>query len=123
MDNLDVLPSGVIPPNSLALLNSKRMASLIKEFSQTYDFVIFDTPPLVLTADAITLGKMTDGILLLARPGIIDRVSATASKEFLVRSGQKVLGLVVNGVSVEGEPDSYFHHAKTYYKEELITMK
>ena len=123
MDNLDVLPSGVIPPNSLALLNSKRMASLVKEFSQTYDFVIFDTPPLVLTADAITLGKMTDGILLLARPGIIDRVSATASKEFLVRSGQKVLGLVVNGVSVEGEPDSYFHHAKTYYKEELITMK
>ncbi|NEP56938.1 MAG: polysaccharide biosynthesis tyrosine autokinase [Symploca sp. SIO2G7] len=115
MDNLDVLPSGVIPPNSLALLNSKRMASLIKEFSGTYDFVIFDTPPLVLTADAITLGKMTDGILLLARPGVIDRVSATASKEFLVRSGQKVLGLVVNGVSVEAEPDSYFHHAKTYY--------
>ncbi len=123
MDNLDVLPSGVIPPNSLALLNSKRMASLIKEFSQTYDFVIFDTPPLVLTADAITLGKMTDGILLLSRPGVIDRVSATASKEFLVRSGQKVLGLVVNGISAEGEPDSYFHHAKTYYKEELVTLK
>ncbi|NER20880.1 MAG: polysaccharide biosynthesis tyrosine autokinase [Symploca sp. SIO1B1] len=115
MDNLDVLPSGVIPPNSLALLNSKRMASLIKEFSRNYDFVIFDTPPLVLTADAITLGKMTDGMLLLARPGVIDRVSATASKEFLVRSGQKVLGLVVNGVSIAAEPDSYFHHAKSYY--------
>ncbi|NET57551.1 MAG: polysaccharide biosynthesis tyrosine autokinase [Symploca sp. SIO2E6] len=123
MDNLDVLPSGVIPPNSLALFNSKRMASLIKEFSQTYDFVIFDTPPLLLTADAITLGKMTDGILLLSRPGVIDRVSAKASKEFLVRSGQKVLGLVVNGVRAEGEPDSYFHHAKTYYKEELVTLQ
>jgi Mrp family chromosome partitioning ATPase len=119
MENLDVLPSGVVPPNSLALLNSQRMASLVEEFSNNYDFVIFDTPPLVLTADAITLGKMADGILLLARPGVVDRVSASASKEFLVRSGQRVLGLVVNGVSTENEPDSYFHHAKTYYQEEL----
>ena len=123
MDNLDVLPSGVIPPNSLALLNSQRMASLVEYFSQKYDFVIFDTPPLVLTADAITLGKMTDGILLVARPKIIDRVSGIASKEFLQRSGQQVLGLVINGVSVGGEPDSYFHHAQAYYKEELITSK
>jgi capsular exopolysaccharide synthesis family protein len=120
MDKLDVLPSGVIPPDSLALLDSKRMASLIDEFSKNYNFVIFDTPPLVLAADAITLGKMTDGILVVARPGVTDRVSATASKEFLVRSGQEVLGLVINGVRVEDEPDSYFHHAKTYYKEELL---
>jgi capsular exopolysaccharide synthesis family protein len=123
MDNLDVLPSGVIPPDSLALLKSKRMVALIEEFSKSYNFVIFDTPPLVLVADAITLGKMTDGILLVSRPGAIDRVSAAASKGFLVQSNQAVLGLVVNGVNVENEPDSYFHHAKTYYKEELTTSK
>jgi Mrp family chromosome partitioning ATPase len=74
-------------------------------------------------ADAITLGKMTDGLLLVSRPGVIDRVSAAASKEFLVQSNQKVLGLVVNAVNVQNEPDSYFHHAKTYYKEELLTSQ
>jgi Mrp family chromosome partitioning ATPase len=74
-------------------------------------------------ADAITLGKMTDGMLLVSRPGAIDRVSAAASKGFLVQSNQAVLGLVVNGVNVENEPDSYFHHAKTYYKEELTPSK
>jgi capsular exopolysaccharide synthesis family protein len=123
MDNLDVLPSGVIPPDSLALLKSNRMVALIEEFSKKYNFVIFDTPPLVLVADALTLGKMTDGMLLVSRPGVIDRVSAGASKGFLVQSNQKVLGLVVNGVNVQNEPDSYFHHAKTYYKEELTTSK
>lgn len=126
MDNLDVLPSGVIPPDSVALLKSKRMASLIEDFSKNYNFVIFDTPPLVLVADAINLGKMTDGILLVSRPGLLDRVSAAAAKGFLLQSNQQVLGLVVNGVNVENEPDSYFHHAKTYYKKELtisqITM-
>lgn len=123
MDKLDVLPAGVIPPNPLALLNSQRMASLIDEFSKSYDFVILDTPPLVLVADAITLGKMTDGILLVTRPGVVDRVSATASKEFLVRSGQAVLGLVVNGVKLKDEPDSYFHHAKTYCQDDLKPSK
>ncbi|WP_224409071.1 GumC family protein [Oscillatoria salina] len=117
MPHLDVLPSGVIPPNSLALLESKRMKLLIESFRQDYDFVIIDTPPLLLVADALTLSKMTDGILLVARPGIIDRVSATAAKELLQKSGQNVLGLVTNSVFVENEPDSYFHYAKSYHED------
>jgi Mrp family chromosome partitioning ATPase len=99
------------------------MASLIEEFSKTYNFVIVDTSPLVVAADALSVGKMTDGILLVARPGLLDRVSAAAAQEFLVQSGQHVLGLVINGVKVEDEPDSYFHHAKSYYKEQLVLSK
>lgn len=116
MDNLDVLPAGVIPPNPLALLDSKRMASLIKDFSKNYNFIIIDSPPLLLVADALTLGKMTDGILLVVRPGVIDTASAVASKELLTQSGLDVLGMVVNGVILENEPDSYFRHAKAYSK-------
>jgi capsular exopolysaccharide synthesis family protein len=112
--NLDVLPAGVIPPNSLALLGSKRMNSLIEDFSKTYDLVIVDTSPLLLVADALTLSKMSDGILLVARPGVTDSASAKAAKEALDQSSQNVLGLVINGVIVENEPDSYFHHAKAY---------
>lgn len=114
MPHLDVLPCGVIPPNSLALLGSQRMNSLIEDFSSIYDFVIVDTSPLLLVADALTLSKISDGILLVSRPGVIDKVSAKATQELLSQSGQKVLGLVVNGVMVENEPDSYFHHAKAY---------
>jgi len=57
-------------------------------------------PPLVLAADAVTLGKMTDGVLLITRPGVVENDAATA-KESLERSGQNVLGLVVNGVILE----------------------
>jgi capsular exopolysaccharide synthesis family protein len=117
IDNLDVLCSGVIPPNPLALLDSKRMATLIEYFSEHYDFVILDAPPLVLAADALTLGKMTDGVLLVARPGVVDSNSASAAKESLERSAQKVLGLVVNGVIVENESDSYFYDAREYFTE------
>lgn len=118
MPNLDILTAGVMPPNPMALLDSRRMASLIEYFSENYDFVIIDAPPLVHAADALTLGQMSDGVLFVARPGVLDSISAEASKDLLERSGQKVLGLVVNGLMLENEPDSYFHFTKGYSAED-----
>jgi len=113
---LDILTSGVVPPNSLALLESQRMNGLIEDLRTIYDFIIVDTSPLLMVADALTLGKKSDGMLLVSRPKVIDSVSAIAAKDLLMKSGQKVLGLVTNGVIVENEPDSYFHYTKDYFK-------
>jgi capsular exopolysaccharide synthesis family protein len=123
MAKLDVLSAGVIPPNPMALLDSNRMAGLIEDFCEDYDFVIIDAPPLVLAADALTLGKMTDGVLLVARPGVINSTSAATAKESLERSGQNVLGLVINGVILENESDSYFYYAKDYSGKEDATTR
>ncbi|AFZ35411.1 capsular exopolysaccharide family [Stanieria cyanosphaera PCC 7437] len=114
--NLDVLTAGKALPNALALLNSPQMRSLFEELQQDYDLIIFDTPPLLLFADALTIGKLADGILMVVRPGVIEPSSANASKEMLEQSGQKILGLVVNGVVTKYEPDSYYYHAKAYAK-------
>jgi capsular exopolysaccharide synthesis family protein len=110
-----VLTAGVIPPNPVALLDSKKMASLIENFSKNYDCVIIDTPPLAGIADAPILGKMADGILMVVRPKVVDSASANAAKEFLARSGQHVLGLVANGVIIKNEPDSYFYYTEKDY--------
>ena len=118
MPGLDVLTAGVIPPNPVALLDSKRMASLIETFSKNYDFVIVDTPPLAGIADAPILGKMADGILLVVRPRVVDSANAKAAKEFLARSGQNVLGLVANGVIIKNEPDSYFYYTNEEYSKQ-----
>jgi len=120
-DNLDVLTAGAIPPNPVNLLDSKQMATLIGNFSDSYALVIIDTPALCVAADTSILGKMSDGILLVARPGVVDSSSATAAREMLVQSGQNVLGLVVNGVLPENEPSSYYHYAKGYYSEKNST--
>ncbi|MGD1871914.1 MAG: GumC family protein [Mastigocoleus sp.] len=111
--NLDVLPSGILPPNPVALLDSQRMTTLVDIFTSKYEFVVFDTPALAGTADASVLNKLVDGTLLVVRPGVLDWGSAKAAKEFLTQSEQNVLGMVINGVNVKQEPDSYF-----YYKEE-----
>jgi Mrp family chromosome partitioning ATPase len=52
---------------------------------------------------------------------VVDSTSAAAAKESLERSGQNVLGLVVNGVNLENESDSYFYYAKEEFAEETIS--
>jgi succinoglycan biosynthesis transport protein ExoP len=107
---LHVLTSGVIPPNPVTLLDSSQMAELIQRLTGTYDFVIFDSPSLSGTVDSTVLNKMTDGTLLVVRPGTINAGTGKAAKEYLTQSGQKVLGMVMNHFDVRKEPDSYFYH-------------
>jgi capsular exopolysaccharide synthesis family protein len=113
--NLSVLSAGSIPPNPLALITSNRMTELVQEYAQTYDFLIFDTPPVGLIADALNLGKLTDGLLFVARPGMIDQGSATRGQEVILQAGLSVLGLVINGVVADNEPDPYLRRAEAYY--------
>lgn len=108
MNNLDVLTAGVVPPSPASLLDSRKMAGLIESFAANYDFVIIDAPSLTLAADAATLGQMADGVLLVVRPGVVDSVNAAIAIELLEKSGQNVLGQVVNGVIPNNEHHSYY---------------
>ncbi|MBD2257928.1 polysaccharide biosynthesis tyrosine autokinase [Pseudanabaena sp. FACHB-2040] len=124
--NLTLLPAGVIPPNPLALLDSERMASLIGSLAQQFDYVIFDTPPLVGAADAAVLGKSADGILMVVRPRQVDSASVAASKSLLSRSGANILGFIANGVDVRNEHDDYVSLAKSRpygYSDKAIARK
>ncbi len=109
--NLDVLTAGVTPPNTLALLGSKGMAHLVESCRHRYDYdlILFDTPALLGAADTLTLSKLTDGLLMVVRPGEATQAQATQAKDFLERSRQTVLGLVANHVLVAEEPDSYYY--------------
>ncbi|MDZ4873999.1 MAG: hypothetical protein CLLPBCKN_003395 [Chroococcidiopsis cubana SAG 39.79] len=111
--NLHILTSGVIPPNPMALLDSQRMASLVTVFSANYDYTIIDTPALNAAADAAILGKMTDGVLLVVRPGVVDTAAAIRAKEFLEKSGQHVLGQVVNGFNPDSEQYYYYRSSQS----------
>ncbi|MBW4593979.1 MAG: polysaccharide biosynthesis tyrosine autokinase [Brasilonema angustatum HA4187-MV1] len=106
---LSILTAGVQPPNPLGLIDSERMATLIETFCDRYDVIVFDTPPLVGTADAAVLGKMADGVLLVARPGVVDSASATAAKSLLGRSEARILGMIANAVNVKHEPGNYYY--------------
>lgn len=118
--NLHVLTAGSTPPNPLALLDSRVMKRLIEQFTDRYDFVVFDAPTLLGTADSTVLNRMTDGSLMVVRMGRANLPCLKVAKQFLEQSSQRVLGMVINDVSVKGrnrdhEFDNYFNNHHTNY--------
>lgn len=118
MNNLDILTAGARPPNPLSSLQSDRMRLLIEEVESCYDFVIIDTPPILVATDSLTVGTITDGVLLVSRPGTIDRQKADITKEKLRLSNVDVLGLIVNGTLSEYETEDHFSATQDYFSME-----
>ncbi|MEL6929473.1 MAG: polysaccharide biosynthesis tyrosine autokinase [Cyanobacteria bacterium J06600_6] len=113
MKQLDILTAGTIAPNPLALIDSPEMSQLVAAARKEYELVIIDAPPLAVTADVLTLSKLTDGIVFVSRPGVVENESAELAKETLAnaRLEEQVLGMVINGVKPK-EFDRYSYHAK-----------
>jgi capsular exopolysaccharide synthesis family protein len=110
VEHLDLLTAGVIPPNPAVLIDSQRMVAVLEQLAQTYDFIVIDTPALNIGVDALALGQMADGVVLVTRPGVVDIDSATMANERLVQSRLPVLGQVINGILPRHEPHSYFYY-------------
>lgn len=98
---LDVLPVGVRPPNPSELLHSPALASAIARWRTTYDYILLDSPPLGLVSDALSVGELADGVLLVVR----DRVTAKGTLRLVLDRLQplrsKVLGLVFNAEQID----------------------
>ncbi|PZU94485.1 MAG: lipopolysaccharide biosynthesis protein [Pseudanabaena sp.] len=115
----DLLTSGSSTANPSGLLDSPKLGATIKELYNHYDFIIIDTPPLSIAADAIILGQLSDNILLIARPGIVDSLNAIFVKEMIEKSGQNVMGLVINGVHPNQDSQIKQYFDNTYYKDKI----
>ncbi len=72
-ENLDIIPMGAIPPNPTALLMGDRLKQLIAELKKKYDYVLLDTVPYGVIADASLINRHVDVTLYIIRDGKVDR--------------------------------------------------
>ena len=66
-NNLDVISAGTVPPNPAELIQSAAFFELLEDLKSNYDFIIIDTPPVGLVADALQILPVLDGLLYIAR--------------------------------------------------------
>lgn len=97
-DNLFVLTAGSLPQDPIKLLSSKKMHSLMEQFQDFFDLVIYDTPPLVGLADGNILAAQTDGLVMVVKLDKTDRATVMKALDSFKMSGSAVLGVVANGV-------------------------
>ena len=106
-ENLWILTSGPIPPNPSELLGSKGMNDLLDEVKNEYDFVIFDSPPVLAVTDTQVLSNLTDGVVLVISSGNTKIDSAKKAKELLESAKAKILGVVHNNKKEQDTPYYY----------------
>jgi polysaccharide biosynthesis transport protein len=95
---LDVIPSGTVPPLPADLLASDQMADVVRQLRERYDYVIFDTPPVLSVTDPAIVAAQSDGMVLVIRQAYCTRRMLARAMEILRDLDVKVYGFVFNGV-------------------------
>lgn len=107
--NLKILTSGPIPPNPSELLDSKSMEMIIEELKECFDYVIFDTPPILAFADSQIMANKCDGVIMVVSSGKTKKDRAMKAKYLLEKANALLIGAVVNGVKAK-KGDYYYQY-------------
>ena len=110
---LFVLSSGPVPPNPAELLGSDQMRKLLATLSEKFTHVVIDSPPVNSFTDGVLLGSMVDGVLLVVHGGKSSRDVVRRSRQLLLDVGAKLVGVVLNNVSVRSH--EYYYYYQRYY--------
>jgi len=110
---LTIMPGGHSSKSPAEMLSSPRMRQLIEELKTRFDFIIFDTPPVLTVADAIVLGPMTDGVVLVIQAGKVRKRPIQRAVELLHNS--KILGFILNRGDLVLSHYGYRYYDRGYY--------
>jgi receptor protein-tyrosine kinase len=99
---LSFLPSGPQPPNPSELLSSVPMTKLLDRLALEYDYVLIDSPPVLVVSDALELARHVDGVLLVVRRNHASRDEARELRALVERLGINLLGVVFTDVAPAG---------------------
>nr|WP_290225334.1 polysaccharide biosynthesis tyrosine autokinase [Trichocoleus desertorum] len=122
-ENLFIITAGQIPPDPTKLLSSKKMQNLMAELQESFDLVIYDTPPVLGLADSSILATYTDGIIMVVGLGKTDRSTLAMALDGLKISSTPVLGIVANGI--KGYTTQSYDYYNRYYtqKRDSVPLK
>ncbi|MGN6693299.1 MAG: polysaccharide biosynthesis tyrosine autokinase [Aquihabitans sp.] len=97
--NIDVLPSGFLPPNPSELLSHDRTARILQTLTEHYSIVFIDCPPVLPVTDSLVISRYVDATLFLVMADQTSRRTARRAVEMLRQVGAPLLGTVINGAA------------------------
>ena len=114
LPTLDFLPSGKLPSSSLGILSSAQMRDLITELKRRYDFVFFDSPPIMGVSDASILASEVDMTLQVIQYRRYPQPMNIRAKQLIEKVGGNLVGIVLNNINMS-QDESYYYYSGYYH--------
>lgn len=114
LSTLDFMPSGKLPSSSMGVLSSNPMKELIKELKRRYDWVFFDSPPIMGVSDASILASEVDMVLQVIQYRRYPQPMTIRAKQMIEKVGGNLLGIVLNNISMASD-ENYYYYSGYYY--------
>ncbi|HOX56978.1 MAG TPA: polysaccharide biosynthesis tyrosine autokinase [Candidatus Paceibacterota bacterium] len=111
---LDFLASGKLPSSSLGILSSAQMKDLISELKQRYDFVFFDSPPIMGVSDASILASEVDMTMQVIQYRRYPQPMNIRAKQLIEKVGGNLVGIVLNNINMS-QDESYYYYSGYYH--------
>ena len=116
VENLSIMPSGILPADAVGILNSQRMSDMIAELKTRYDIIFFDSPPILGVSDGAVLASEVDQSIIIVQHRRFPRAMLQRVKQAISNVGGTVLGVVLNNVDLRHDPNyAYYTSYYEYY--------
>jgi capsular exopolysaccharide synthesis family protein len=127
-ENLFVVASGPVPPNPAELLSKDKLSELFSYLNQEFDYIIIDTAPVSLVADAFLLEQYVDHTLFVTRSGKTKKGAISMFEQ--IRADKKLpdMAIVLNGIK-KGKGTGYgydgygYGYDYGYYSDEKVNKR
>lgn len=114
LPTLDFMASGKLPSSSMGVLSSAQMKNLIHELKQRYDYVFFDSPPIMGVSDASILASELDLTLQVIQYRRYPQPMNIRAKQMIEKVGGNLLGIVLNNINMS-QDESYYYYSGYYH--------
>lgn len=111
IENLYLLPKGIVPPNPSELLNSPKIRALLKVLTDKFEYIILDGTPINGLTDSLILTKYVDKTIIVAAAGYTKTNQFDITKKSLESVGADIAGVIINKAS-----DTHSSYYGNYYE-------
>jgi len=112
--NLDFMASGKLPNSSMGILGSAQMKQMIAELKQRYDYIFFDSPPILGVSDASILASEVDLVMQVIQYRRYPQPMTIRAKQMIEKVGGNFVGIVLNNINMS-QDEGYYYYSGYYH--------
>jgi len=111
---LNFMASGKLPSSSMSILNSAAMKDMVADLKHRYDFILFDSPPILGVSDASVLASEMDMVVQVIQYRRYPQPMNLRAKQVIEKVGGTFLGIVLNNINMS-QDESYYYYSGYYH--------